>query len=188
MTAEFAVQLTDASAFRFIVRHHARILNAKRRAHDKSWLQNAQITSAQKHRRKRHVHREARHVAAKLGHMTARIVGGECAKFKQSLVSATESRMRRRLQEREVFEFQPETAQLQNDVREIATANFRFREFITLFKILGSRASRAPRVQCAAARWPSKFLRREAPGFSPAHCSARFEPYPYRQRKQFPES
>ena len=110
VTAEFAVQLTDASAFRFIVWHHARILDAKRRANDKRRLQNAQITGAQKHRRKRHVHREARHVAAKLGHMTARIACRECAKFKQSLVSATESRMRRRLQEREVFEFQPETA------------------------------------------------------------------------------
>ena len=137
VTAEFAVQLTNASTFRFIVRHHTRILDAKSRAHDKRRLQNAQVTSTQKHRRKRHVHREARHIAAKLGHMTARIVSRECAKFKQRLVSATECRMRRRLQEREVFEFQPETAQLQNDICQIATANFWLREFIALFKILG---------------------------------------------------
>ena len=45
--------------------------------------------------------------------------------------------MRRRLQEREVLEFQPETAQLQNDICQIATANFWLREFIALFKILG---------------------------------------------------
>ena len=137
MTAEFAMQLTDAGAFRFVIRHHTRVLNAKSRAHDKCRLQNAQITSSQKHRRKRHVHREARHIAAKLGHMTARIVSRECAKFKQRLVSATECRMRRRLQEREVFEFKPETAELQHHVCEIATANFRLREFIALFKILG---------------------------------------------------
>ena len=45
--------------------------------------------------------------------------------------------MRWRLQEREVFEFKPETAELQHHIREIATADFRLGEFIALFKILG---------------------------------------------------
>ena len=137
VTAEFTVQLTDAGAFRFVVRHYTRVLDAQRRANDKCRLQHARFTGTEQYRRKRYVHREARHIAAKFCHMTARIISGERTQFKQRLVSAAERRMRRRLQKWEVFQFKSETAELQHHVREIATANFRLREFIALFKILG---------------------------------------------------
>ena len=137
VTAEFSMQLADASTFGFFVRNHTRILDAECRTHDERRLQHARITGTEQHRRKRNVHRELRHFATELGHMPARIISRERPKFKQRLVSPAESGMRRRLQERERFHFEPEAAQLQNDVCQIATANFRFRKFIALFKILG---------------------------------------------------
>ena len=81
VTAEFSMQLADASAFGFFVRHHARILDAERRTHNQCRLQNAHIARTEQHRRKRNVHRELRHFATELCHVTARIVGRERPKF-----------------------------------------------------------------------------------------------------------
>ena len=159
---KFAVQLADSGAFRLFAGDNTRVLNAKGRADDERRLQNARFSSPQKHSRKRHVHREPRHFAAKLGHMTAGIVRSQRAEFKKRLVRAAECRMRRRLQEREVFQFQPEAAQLQNDVREITAPDFRLRKLVSLLEILrriksdthtGLHASRSPRaLSCARLR------------------------------------
>ncbi len=155
---EPAVQLADAGAFGFFARHHARVLDGERRADNQRGLQYAGIPRPQEHRRECHVHREARHLAAKLGHMPAGIVGGKRTEFKKRLVRATERRMRWRLQEREVLEFQPEAAQLQDNVRKITPPDFRLRKLVALLEILGrietdaNTGLYAPRTPCALPR------------------------------------
>ena len=137
VACELAVQLANAGAVRFFARYHARVLDAQGRADNQRGLQYAGITRPQEHSRERHVHREARHLAAKLGHMPVGVIGGQRAEFKKRLVRAAKCRMRRRLQEREILEFQPEAAQLQNHVREITPPDFRLRKLVPLLEILG---------------------------------------------------
>ena len=90
--------------------------------------------------------------------MPAGIVGSQCAEFKKRLVRAAECRMRRRLQKREVLKFQPEAAQLQDHVREIAPPDFRFRKLVALLEILGRIEAdahaglHAPRTPCTLPR------------------------------------
>ena len=66
--------------------------------------------------------------------------------------------MRRRLQEREIFEFKPEASELQNDVREITTPDFRLRKLVSLLEFFGRIKSNTharlytPRAPCALPR------------------------------------
>ena len=155
---KLAVQLTDSGALRLFARHHARVLDAKGRANDERRLQDARFSGPQKHRRECHVHRQASHFASKLRHMAAGIVRSQRAELKKRLVRAAECRMRRRLQEREIFEFKPEASELQNDVREITTPDFRLRKLVSLFEFFGRIKSYtyarlyAPRAPCALPR------------------------------------
>ena len=68
--------------------------------------------------------------------MSAAIIGSQGAEFKKRLISATECRMGRRLQEREVFQFKTQATQLQHHIREITAPDFRLRKLVSLLKIL----------------------------------------------------
>ena len=90
--------------------------------------------------------------------MATGIIRSQRAEFKKRLVRAAERGMRRRLQEREVFQLQPEASQLQNHVREITAPDFRLRKLVSLLEIFGRIKSNAhaglntPRAPCALPR------------------------------------